>query len=109
MITWGIFAALTAFVTNTVYFTVAGVTITDFAVVRFLLGMGEAGFFPGLILYFTYWFPARHHARMIKSVGSVLSCGKYLRPQSTMSRIPSSQPICGSQPTSRLMAELSSQ
>ena len=27
--------------------------------------MGEAGFFPGLILYFTYWFPARHHARIV--------------------------------------------
>ena len=33
--------------------------------IRFLLGMGEAGFFPGLILYFTYWFPARHHARIV--------------------------------------------
>jgi ACS family tartrate transporter-like MFS transporter len=29
------------------------------------LGAGEAGFFPGLILYFTYWFPARHHARIV--------------------------------------------
>ena len=28
-------------------------------------GHGEAGFFPGLILYFTYWFPARHHARIV--------------------------------------------
>ena len=40
---------------------------TSFAVVRFLLGMAEAGFFPGLILYFTYWFPARHHARIVSS------------------------------------------
>ena len=55
MITWGIFAAATAFVTGT----------TSFAIVRFLLGMAEAGFFPGLILYFTYWFPARHHARIV--------------------------------------------
>ncbi len=55
MVTWGIFATATAFVTGT----------TSFAVVRFLLGMGEAGFFPGLILYFTYWFPARHHARIV--------------------------------------------
>jgi MFS transporter, ACS family, tartrate transporter len=55
MITWGIFATATAFVTGT----------TSFAIVRFLLGMGEAGFFPGLILYFTYWFPARHHARIV--------------------------------------------
>jgi ACS family tartrate transporter-like MFS transporter len=55
MITWGIFATATAFVTGS----------TGFGVLRFLLGMGEAGFFPGLILYFTYWFPARHHARIV--------------------------------------------
>jgi ACS family tartrate transporter-like MFS transporter len=55
MVTWGIFATATAFVTGT----------TSFAIVRFLLGMGEAGFFPGLILYFTYWFPAKHHARIV--------------------------------------------
>jgi MFS transporter, ACS family, tartrate transporter len=55
MVTWGIFATATAFVTGT----------TSFGIVRFLLGMGEAGFFPGLILYFTYWFPARHHARIV--------------------------------------------
>ena len=55
MVTWGIFATATAFVTGT----------TSFSVLRFLLGMGEAGFFPGLILYFTYWFPARHHARIV--------------------------------------------
>ncbi|MBL6654298.1 MAG: MFS transporter [Reyranella sp.] len=55
MITWGIFAAATAFVTGT----------TTFGIVRFLLGAAEAGFFPGLILYFTYWFPARHHARIV--------------------------------------------
>jgi ACS family tartrate transporter-like MFS transporter len=55
MITWGIFAAATAFVTGT----------TSFGVIRFLLGMAEAGFFPGIILYFTYWFPARHHARIV--------------------------------------------
>jgi ACS family tartrate transporter-like MFS transporter len=33
--------------------------------VRFLLGVAEAGFFPGIILYFTYWFPSRHHARIV--------------------------------------------
>src|SRR5260370_23523255 len=55
MITWGIFAGATAFVTSA----------TSFGIVRFLLGMAEAGFFPGLILYFTYWFPARHHARIV--------------------------------------------
>ncbi len=55
MITWGIFAGFTALVTGS----------TSFAVVRFFLGVAEAGFFPGILLYFTYWFPARHHARIV--------------------------------------------
>ncbi len=55
MITWGIFAGLTAMVTGA----------TSFAVVRFLLGAAEAGFFPGIVLYFTYWFPAHHHGRIV--------------------------------------------
>jgi MFS transporter, ACS family, tartrate transporter len=55
MITWGILAGFTAAVTGP----------TSFAIVRFLLGVAEAGFFPGIILYFTYWFPARHHARIV--------------------------------------------
>jgi len=55
MITWGILAGLTAAVTGE----------TSFAIVRFLLGVAEAGFFPGLILYFTYWFPSHHHARIV--------------------------------------------
>src|SRR5256885_7221250 len=57
MITWGILAGLTAAVTGS----------TSFGIVRFLLGIAEAGFFPGLVLYFTYWFPARHHARIVSS------------------------------------------
>ena len=32
---------------------------------QFLLGAAEAGFFPGIILYFTYWFPSHHHARIV--------------------------------------------
>src|SRR5580700_1375186 len=55
MISWGILAGLTAVVTGP----------TSFAIVRFLLGVAEAGFFPGLILYFTYWFPSYHHARIV--------------------------------------------
>jgi len=55
MISWGILAGLTAMVTGS----------TSFAIVRLLLGVAEAGFFPGLILYFTYWFPSRHHARIV--------------------------------------------
>ena len=57
MITWGILAGATAAVTSP----------TSFAIVRFLLGVAEAGFFPGMILYFTYWFPSRHHARIVSS------------------------------------------
>jgi ACS family tartrate transporter-like MFS transporter len=55
MITWGILAGLTAMVTGS----------TSFGIVRFLLGVAEAGFFPGIILYFTYWFPSHHHARIV--------------------------------------------
>ena len=55
MITWGILAGLTA--------AVAGAT--SFGVVRFFLGVAEAGFFPGVVLYFTYWFPTYHHARIV--------------------------------------------
>ena len=55
MISWGILAMITATVTGP----------TSFGIVRFLLGVAEAGFFPGLILYFTYWFPGYHHARIV--------------------------------------------
>jgi ACS family tartrate transporter-like MFS transporter len=55
MITWGILAGATAFATGEI----------SYGIVRFLLGVAEAGFFPGIILYFTYWFPARHHARIV--------------------------------------------
>ncbi|WP_207003114.1 MFS transporter [Trinickia mobilis] len=54
MITWGIISALTMFVT----------TATMFYVMRFLLGLAEAGFFPGIILYLTYWYPANRRGRM---------------------------------------------
>ena len=39
-------------------------TPTMFYVLRFILGVVEAGFFPGVVLYLTYWFPARHRARI---------------------------------------------
>jgi ACS family tartrate transporter-like MFS transporter len=55
MITWGIIAGLTALVTGPI----------SFSIVRFFLGAAEAGFFPGLVLYFTYWFPSYHHARIV--------------------------------------------
>lgn len=52
MVTWGIISAAMAFVQGT----------TSFYIVRFLLGAAEAGFFPGIILYLSFWFPARHRA-----------------------------------------------
>nr|WP_294502750.1 MFS transporter [uncultured Rhodopila sp.] len=55
MITWGLLAGATAFATGA----------QSFAVIRFFLGVAEAGFFPGLVLYFTYWFPHYHHARIM--------------------------------------------
>ena len=55
MVTWGIMAAGTAFVR----------TPFQFYTVRFLLGVAEAGFFPGVIVYLTHWFPARDRARAI--------------------------------------------
>jgi ACS family tartrate transporter-like MFS transporter len=58
MITWGIISGLTAFVTGP----------TSFLVVRFLLGAAEAGFFPGMILYFTYWFPSEYRGRVISTL-----------------------------------------
>ena len=58
MITWGIISALTAFVTGP----------TSFLIIRFLLGAAEAGFFPGMILYFTYWFPAEYRGRVISTL-----------------------------------------
>ena len=54
-ITWGILAGITATFTGS----------TSFGIVRFLLGVAEAGFFPGILLYFTYWFPSYHHARIV--------------------------------------------
>lgn len=55
MLTWGIFAAAMALVTGP----------GSLYLMRFLLGAAEAGFFPGVILYITYWFPAEYRARII--------------------------------------------
>src|SRR5258708_31093860 len=55
MITWGLFSCATAFVTGAI----------SFATIRFFLGVCEAGFFPGMILYFTYWFPARYRGQVV--------------------------------------------
>ncbi len=55
MVTWGIMAALTALVK----------TPMQFYVVRFMLGLAEAGFFPGIVVFLTHWFPARDRTRAL--------------------------------------------
>ena len=52
MVTWGLVSAASAFAVGS----------RSFYVLRFLLGVAEAGFFPGIILYLNLWFPARHRA-----------------------------------------------
>src|SRR6188474_338145 len=55
LITWGIISSAMMFVQGAV----------SFYVLRFLLGIAEAGFFPGMILYLTYWFPAHARGRAV--------------------------------------------
>ncbi len=55
MITWGLLSAAMMFVNSP----------TTFYVMRFALGVAEAGFFPGIILYLTYWYPAQRRGRII--------------------------------------------
>src|SRR5215831_11367149 len=54
MITWGILSGATALCTGP----------WSFMILRFLLGVAEAGFYPGIVLFLTYWFPDRHRARI---------------------------------------------
>ena len=61
MITWGIVSAAMALVQGA----------TSFYALRFLLGAAEAGFFPGIILYLSYWFPARQ--RPVPGRGAALA------------------------------------
>src|ERR1700747_3403345 len=54
MITWGLNSGATPFATGPY----------RFMAIRFLLGLAEAGLFPGFVLYFTYWFPDQYRARI---------------------------------------------
>jgi D-galactonate transporter len=54
MITWGLVSVAMAFTRGPI----------SFYVLRFLLGLAEAGFFPGIILYLTYWYPAERRGRI---------------------------------------------
>jgi MFS family permease len=64
LVSWGVVSGLTAFVWND----------WSFYGVRFVLGLAEAGFFPGVLLYLTWWFPARYRGRM---VGWFMSAGVF--------------------------------
>lgn len=65
MIVWGLVSMAFMFLKGT----------TMFYTMRFLLGAAEAGFFPGVILYLTYWFPAKERARTVAmfATGGVLA------------------------------------
>lgn len=73
MLTWGIVSTAIAFVPNA----------ATLVALRFLLGVAEAGFFPGIILYLTFWFPQQHRSRAVSlfmvsvpvstAIGSTLS------------------------------------
>lgn len=65
MIFWGIVSIAFMFLKGT----------TMFYVMRFLLGAAEAGFFPGVLLYLTFWYPARERARTVAmfALGGILS------------------------------------
>jgi ACS family tartrate transporter-like MFS transporter len=68
MITWGMISGLMAAATGPI----------SFLVLRFLLGVAEAGFFPGMILYFTYWFPAQYRGRVISTLFIAVPLGNAL-------------------------------
>jgi MFS family permease len=65
MVTWGLISAAMAFVSGP----------NSFYALRFLLGIAEAGFFPGIVLYLTYWYPAKYRARVMSAfiLGAPLS------------------------------------
>lgn len=65
MITWGIITVATGFVQSATHLYIA----------RFLLGIAEAGFFPGIILYFTYWFRSKERGRASSSLILALPIG----------------------------------
>lgn len=65
MVCWGLISAATMFVT----------TPTQFYIARFLLGAFEAGFFPGIVLYLTFWFPTTRRARIIALLMSATVVG----------------------------------
>jgi ACS family tartrate transporter-like MFS transporter len=78
MVSWGFISGLMSFVGSP----------TSFYIIRFMLGLAEAGLFPGVILYLTYWFPTRARSRII---ALFLAAG----PLSTMIGAPLSAQLMG--------------
>jgi MFS family permease len=68
MITWGLVSSGMAFVQGQ----------NSLFVMRFLLGAAEAGFFPGVVLYLTYWFPAAYRARMVALFMVAVPMGSFI-------------------------------
>ena len=62
LVIWGVISASNAFITGPY----------SFYALRFLLGVAEAGFFPGMLLYLTYWFPQSYRGRFIASFMSAI-------------------------------------
>jgi sugar phosphate permease len=62
MIVWGLVSAATMFATGT----------TSYCILRFLLGAVESGFFPGVILYLTFWYTEKHRVRMVAIFSSAI-------------------------------------
>ncbi|WP_343596568.1 MFS transporter [Acinetobacter sp.] len=68
MITWGIVGVGTAFVTGP----------TSYSIARFLMGAAEAGFFPGVLLYLTLWFPKRYMASIVAAFMVAIPLSSFL-------------------------------
>ncbi|WP_337269901.1 MFS transporter [Oryzifoliimicrobium ureilyticus] len=68
MITWGLISAAMAFVEGE----------TSFYIMRFVLGAAEAGFFPGVLLFLTYWLPSGYRGRYIALFGISIPAATFL-------------------------------
>jgi MFS family permease len=70
MLTWGLVSGLTAFVWDE----------WSFYGVRLLLGLAEAGFYPGVVLYMTWWFPSHYRTRMLAYFGAASNMASVIGP-----------------------------
>ena len=70
MLTWGIISGLTAFVWND----------WSFYSIRFLLGLAEAGFYPGVVLYMIWWFPSAYRTRKMALFQSASTVSLFIGP-----------------------------